>query len=97
MSELRDRSSSVTPPFHCVFTGRWFSVTKLPRPQGRSTDSYEVMTNEDSTVIAEIRWYTPFRKYSVFFRPETVWEATCLVDLTRCLTQLTRDRRQPHA
>lgn len=45
-------------------------------------------------VIATIQWYSPWRKYALFPRKETVWEATCLKEMMAFLEQLMAERKK---
>ena len=77
-----------------VFLGRWVTVKLVGRCPRRKTALYEVITNEDQQIIADIKWYGHWRQYALFPRLDTVWEPTCLAEMATCLTQLTTQHRQ---
>jgi hypothetical protein len=81
------------PLLEIVYEGRWVSCIRLHRPPDRKTDLYEVVTRDDCQVIAEIRWYGPWRKYALFPRAGTVFEETCLNEIAKWLTQLRKERK----
>jgi hypothetical protein len=77
-----------------VHDGRWCSVVRVTRPAGRKTDIFQVVAKESCMVLAEIRWYGPWRKYALMPRADTVWEETCLMDLSRFMADETRQHRR---
>lgn len=89
-------AEALKPLLDIVYEGRFISVNRPARLPGQATDRFEVVTKDTCAVIAEIRWYTPWRTYALYPRAETVFEATCLTDLARCLTYLVKERRSTH-
>jgi hypothetical protein len=58
--------------------GKWIRFeVETQRPK---TTIWRVVTT-DGVKIGLIKWYGPWRKYSLFPLPETVWEPTCLNDV----------------
>ena len=53
-------------------------VEGTPKPK---TNVYEVVTLGDRTVIGEIMWYGPWRKYCFFPGDHTVFEQKCLREI----------------
>jgi hypothetical protein len=80
-----------------AFEGRWCCVVRTPRPAGRKTDIFEVVANERGLVLAEIRWYSRWRKYALMPKAETVWEETCLRELSTWMSEATFRHHKGHA
>jgi hypothetical protein len=78
----------MTPLFDIVHTGTWFSINKLPRSPKKKTDVFEVLTQE-CDVIGHIKWYSPWRCYGLFPKPEIVLEYRCMHELASFLAGLT--------
>ena len=81
------------PLLDIAFEGRWCSIVRTHRPPGRKTDIFEVVTH-DCLVLAEIRWYGLWRKYALFPKAETVWEETCLLELSLWMADETARHRR---
>lgn len=60
----------------------------------KKTTEYWVSNRDTGVHLGTIKWYGPFRKYSFFPQPDTVFEQTCLQDITNFVVQLERERRE---
>lgn len=78
--------------FACVYEGTWCTVNRLPHDGKRKTEMYEVRTKE-CEVIAQIKWYGPWRTYALFPKPEIVMEAQCMREIAEFLVTITREQR----
>jgi hypothetical protein len=57
------------------------------------TKRYFVRSREDETLLGEIRWHSPWRRYSFHPAPGTLFDAQCLGDVQTWLTELMAERR----
>lgn len=80
--------------------GKYLSVRLLVRPATRKTDVWALVAN-DGAALATIKWYGPWRQYVLEPEFDTVFNATCLVDVVQFLNQVngkrgedTHNRRQ---
>lgn len=88
-------TTTLKPLLNVVYDGKWVSIIKSQlHSTSRKTNVYEVVTKEACVVVATIQWYSPWRKYALFPRDETVWEATCLGEIVVFLKQLMAERRR---
>ena len=71
---------------------KWIRFVDLGKIKGQSTNIYEVVTKDEGFVIAEIKWYAPFRKYSFFPSEMTVFETQCLSDIISFIKDLMEAR-----
>lgn len=71
---------------------KFFRVEALPLKPGRKTREYSVLTRAQGAEIGRIGWYGPWRKFCFFPGPDTVWDAVCLVDISRALALAAADR-----
>lgn len=56
------------------------------------TQTFLVRNKESDFVLGEVKWYGPFRQYSFFPAQNTVFEKTCMSDITRFIIQLMNER-----
>lgn len=62
-------------------------------PSNKKTLTYEVVSKEGAGSLGVIKWYAPWRKYSFFPNPDTLYETRCLTDIVDFIKQLTEDRK----
>jgi hypothetical protein len=62
-----------------IFAGKYIRFEKGP-PKAK-TLTWFVVNKESGEAIGEIKWYGPWRRYSFFPFPETVYESDCLKDI----------------
>lgn len=48
---------------------------------GRKTPIFNVLNRGSKGLLAEIRWYAPWRQYCFFPLEDTVWNDGCLTDV----------------
>ena len=57
------------------------------------TRVFDILNKDTHCIIGTIRWYGPWRKYSFFPEPNTVFESQCLSDITKFLNDLMLERK----
>lgn len=57
------------------------------------TLEYAILTKSDNYLIGEIRWYAPWRQYSFFPAPHTVFTKSCMTDINNFITELMEERK----
>ena len=57
------------------------------------TGTYDVIANEGNIVLGQIKWYSPWRKYSFFPNNNTLFEKTCLQDIINFIDKLMEERK----
>jgi hypothetical protein len=79
-----------------IFTGKWIVCVKTGQAPGKKTATYAVQAKDTGEMLASIRWYGPWRKYTMFPAMETVWESTCLREVAFVCTELTKAHQRAH-
>ena len=72
--------------------GKWVEFV-LPPGQDPKTSIWHVVAKVDRTILGEIRWYGRWRGYAFFPWRDTLYEATCLNDIARFITEAMSKRR----
>ena len=62
-----------------------------PKPN-KLTNNYSVMTT-DGIELGQIKWFSNWRKYAFYPKPETLYEETCLQDIAEFCKQETLNRK----
>lgn len=57
----------------------------------RLTKLWDVVSHGE--VIANIRWYAPWRNYVIEPKPFTLWDAVCLTQVAAFLAQVNREHK----
>jgi len=73
--------------------GEWLSFKINERRHGAKTDTWEVWSLNEANHLGQVRWYTPWRKYSFFPASGTVWEQDCLRSIAVFLEWETKKHR----
>lgn len=60
----------------------------------RKTSLFHIISNYDNTEIGLIKWYGAWRKFTVLFKSNTLWDTTCIKDLIEYLTIITDEYKQ---
>jgi hypothetical protein len=74
---------------------KWIRIvvnTELTKPKAK-TKVYDVKNKETTFQLARIGWYGPFRKYSIVFSPNGVFEEECLRDILSFLEEIEKERK----
>ena len=77
-----------------VVLGDWIKFVPRPKHEKRKTVIYAVRTKDGTVDLGEIRWYAPWRCYSFFPFPNTVFEKTCLRNVTEFIDRLMDARKK---
>lgn len=72
----------------------WLHFEMKPKKEGQSTFSWDVYSNESGVKLGYIKWYGFFKCYSFFAEPNTVFEPTCLTDITNFIHTQMRQWRE---
>jgi len=67
---------------------KWISITEVKPFVIKKTKTFWIVTKEGNQHLGIIQWYAPWRKYSFFPKPDTVWETQCLKDVTAFIENL---------
>lgn len=65
---------------------KWIDFEKIP--SSKKTDTFRITAKEGGHLLGEIKWYTPWRKYSLFPAPNTLYETKCLKDIIEFIEDL---------
>ena len=57
------------------------------------TETYEVLSKSQGSVLATIKWYGQWRQYCFFPNGNTVWDVNCLYDINMFIQRLMSERR----
>ncbi len=75
-----------------VYSAKWIDFVDITHKT--KTKKFLVINRESKSRIGEVKWYGPFRQYSYFPSPNTVYERQCLLDITRFIQNLMNDRKK---
>jgi hypothetical protein len=56
------------------------------------TKVYSVDSRSQGARLGLLKWYGPWRQYTLMPEPDTVWNKTCLLDITAFIDGLMRER-----
>lgn len=73
------------------FNSKWIHFVRI-QSTGK-TQIWQVVTNEGNTLLGQIKWFGNWRKYAFYPENFTVFESTCLTDITKFLDGLMLERR----
>lgn len=71
---------------------KWIDIVEDPTYVGK-TRAFGVVNKESKTLIGEIRWYGPWRQYAFLPERDTVYEPTCMDDISAFIKKLMEERR----
>jgi hypothetical protein len=54
----------------------------------KKTQTWLCKNNSSNNILGEIKWYSNWRQYCIFFEPTAVFNSTCLLDIADFLNQL---------
>lgn len=73
---------------------KWISFHRLPQPSARKTSVWAVLSTVNvGDVVGRIAWYGAWRKYAFYPEPNTVFEPTCLRDITTFIEERMAERK----
>jgi len=56
------------------------------------TRAYDVVSKRNGDTLAVVKWYGPWRQYTMFPAPHTVWNIECLAAVNRFIGDLMLER-----
>jgi hypothetical protein len=71
---------------------KWIRFVRVAQSPERKTAVWNVVAKEDGGVLGRVSWFGRWRRYAFFPEPGTVFEPTCLGDITTFITGLMMDR-----
>ncbi len=71
---------------------KWIQFIDKSDPK-QKTKRFMVGNKENGFIVGWIKWYGPFRQYSFFPTENTVFERTCLKDITEFIEKLMAERK----
>ena len=74
-----------------MINSKWINFT-LIKDTGK-TKQYQIHSKESGILLGTIKWYAPWRKYSFFPEPLTIFETTCLFDILSFINILREERK----
>lgn len=72
--------------------GKWLKAVEVPVAPGRKTKEWDIMSYDGSR-IAVVKWYGPFRKYSLLLESGAAWEDQCLDAISSFLKRVNAERK----
>lgn len=85
------------------FKSKWIKFIDYTEPKKNKsgkivgypkTKTFLIRNKDNDFVLGIIKWYGPFRQYSFFPEPNTVFEKTCLGDITKFIIALMEERKR---
>lgn len=70
----------------------WINFEPTDQLPERRTARYVVRANGSGIFLGTVKWYAPWRRYSFFPEPETIFEHECLRAIAEFCEQATRAR-----
>lgn len=71
--------------------GKWITFTLLESKT--KTSVWGIVSKEGNVSLGQIKWFARWRKYSFFPAMGTVFEKTCLNEITQFMEKLMNDRK----
>lgn len=62
--------------------------------QKPKTNVYAIKTKESLETIGLLKWYGPWRTYSYFPFPDTIYEPKCMRDISDFIDRLMKERKK---
>lgn len=70
---------------------KYLRFRELPNP-GRKTKIIVVNSSRSGERLAAIQWYGPWRQYTLWPEPDTIWNDGCLRDVLEYMNGLKEER-----
>ncbi len=71
---------------------KWLRFENVPN-DGKKTLIYNVVAKEGDQLLGVVKWHGPWRQYVFCPKPDTIFEKTCLRDITDFIMSLMNDRK----
>ncbi len=62
--------------------GQWLDLIYDGQSDSGKTNIYRVQNKKNGIIIGYIKWFGAFRKYCFFPNPETVYDRSCLIEIS---------------
>lgn len=72
---------------------KWIHFTHLCPSTSGKTDVWLVESNEGGELLGRIAWYSNWRQYAFYPRPQTVFERQCLREIAAFCEKATQEHR----
>ena len=93
MSDLR-RIVDTGPPRAEVWEGKYVRFDFAGLSESGKTELWTVFPKDDMTeYLGTVQWFARWRKYAFYPNPETVYEETCMEDISTFIKMLTKKHR----
>ncbi len=77
-----------------TFKSKWLEFREFPfKGKTKKTKRFLVYNKDQLVLLGVVKWYSPFRQYSFFPKDDTVYEKTCMTDISAFLTALMEERK----
>lgn len=73
--------------------GEYLRAEKMPRPSGRKTDTYRILSNHGGE-LGRVAWFGRWRQYTFDPAPSTTFNNACLTDLAAFLAEVNAAHRK---
>ena len=73
---------------------KWIRFEEQPIEKGKKLATYKVLTKDGDTLLGKISWYGAWRCYSFYPEPGTLFEKTCLLDITEFLIDIQNEWKE---
>ena len=71
---------------------KWVRFEEIPDAK-RKTKIFEIKTKDSNILLGQIKWFASWRCYAFYPAADTVFELTCLQDITKFITNLALQRK----
>ena len=58
------------------------------------TEIWNIISKSNNFILGQIRWYGPWRQYCFYPTPHTVFNPTCMEDISKQIKELMVKRRR---
>lgn len=72
---------------------KWIEFVEMNIPT-KKTKTFIVRNKDNGCEIGMVKWFGAFRQYSFFPNNETVYEKTCLNDISKFMENLMEERKK---
>lgn len=72
---------------------RYIEFAKLERPEQQVTDRWEVLSLSSGALLGVVRWYGPWRQYCFWPEAHTIYNYTCMTEVSAFCANETGTRR----
>lgn len=79
-----------------VYLGNYFYIT-AEKLDEKKTITYYIVTKDSGQILAELKWYSPWRKHCFYPYDDTVWDNKCLLEVMNYLNDVNLNRYKDRA